>query len=121
MAKTTPKRKPRKKAARRTLLWGFFFLTVAMLLTYAPFVHALLPGGCMSSMVLIFPVLGSFLAAAICILMGLLLFLPIWQETQLTHCAKCGYPLHSLPEPRCPECGTPFDTESIHDTEATQP
>jgi len=25
------------------------------------------------------------------------------------HCQKCGYPLWGLPEPRCPECGTPFD------------
>jgi hypothetical protein len=25
------------------------------------------------------------------------------------HCAKCGYNLRGLPEPRCPECGTPFD------------
>lgn len=24
-------------------------------------------------------------------------------------CAGCGYLLHGLPEPRCPECGQPFD------------
>lgn len=24
-------------------------------------------------------------------------------------CRKCGYLLYSLPEPRCPECGTPFE------------
>lgn len=24
-------------------------------------------------------------------------------------CAKCRYPLRGLPEPRCPECGSPFD------------
>ena len=24
------------------------------------------------------------------------------------HCAKCGYNLHGLTEPRCPECGTGF-------------
>jgi hypothetical protein len=24
------------------------------------------------------------------------------------HCAICGYDLRGLPEPRCPECGTPF-------------
>jgi hypothetical protein len=24
-------------------------------------------------------------------------------------CLGCGYPLDGLPEPRCPECGTPFD------------
>ena len=26
-----------------------------------------------------------------------------------SRCRKCGYPLRGLPEPRCPECGTPFD------------
>lgn len=25
------------------------------------------------------------------------------------HCQKCGYDLTGLPEPRCPECGEPFD------------
>lgn len=24
------------------------------------------------------------------------------------HCTHCGYLLRGLPEPRCPECGTPF-------------
>ncbi len=28
--------------------------------------------------------------------------LPVW-------CMQCGYELRALPEPRCPECGTPFD------------
>ena len=27
-------------------------------------------------------------------------------------CAKCGYDLQGLPEPRCPECGTPFGSRS---------
>jgi len=27
-------------------------------------------------------------------------------------CTKCGYDLRGLPEPRCPECGTPFDPTS---------
>lgn len=26
-------------------------------------------------------------------------------------CKKCEYPLIGLPEPRCPECGTPFDSQ----------
>ena len=25
------------------------------------------------------------------------------------YCRECNYPLHELPEPRCPECGTTFD------------
>jgi hypothetical protein len=30
-----------------------------------------------------------------------------------THCTKCGYPLHGLSEPRCPECGRPFEMAPI--------
>ena len=29
------------------------------------------------------------------------------------HCRECGYPLKRLPEPRCPECGTPFDPDDL--------
>jgi hypothetical protein len=32
---------------------------------------------------------------------------PVYQEGL---CAKCGYDLRGLVEPRCPECGTPFDS-----------
>jgi len=28
-------------------------------------------------------------------------------------CCKCGYPLSALTEPRCPECGTPFDPKLL--------
>jgi hypothetical protein len=27
------------------------------------------------------------------------------------HCVKCGYDLQGLPEPRCPECGKPFEPQ----------
>lgn len=27
------------------------------------------------------------------------------------HCSKCGYDLQGLPEPRCPECGKPFELQ----------
>jgi hypothetical protein len=33
-------------------------------------------------------------------------------------CAKCGYDLRGLPEPRCPECGTPFDPKAVPSHEA---
>lgn len=29
-------------------------------------------------------------------------------------CTTCGYSLRGLPEPRCPECGTPFDPDPIN-------
>ncbi len=29
------------------------------------------------------------------------------------HCRECGYLLIGLPEPRCPECGTPFDSDKV--------
>ena len=28
-------------------------------------------------------------------------------------CVRCGYDLRGLPEPRCPECGTPFEQLKI--------
>ena len=29
------------------------------------------------------------------------------------HCGKCGYNLTGLTEPRCPECGEPFDVRVL--------
>jgi hypothetical protein len=31
------------------------------------------------------------------------------KRRKIGRCAKCHYDLRGLPEPRCPECGTPFD------------
>lgn len=36
------------------------------------------------------------------------------------HCTECGYDLRGLPEPRCPECGTPFDPDDV-DAEDEEP
>lgn len=39
-------------------------------------------------------------------------FLPIWnrrKRRKLGLCFNCGYNLRALTEPRCPECGTPFE------------
>jgi hypothetical protein len=32
-----------------------------------------------------------------------------WRRRRHGLCVRCGYSLRGLPEPRCPECGTPFD------------
>jgi len=37
------------------------------------------------------------------------------------HCMACGYNLHGLPEPRCPECGTPFNPEDLEAGVAEEP
>jgi hypothetical protein len=35
------------------------------------------------------------------------------------YCQRCGYSLSGLPEPRCPECGTPFTTQEVTRTAQT--
>src|SRR5688572_1775855 len=34
---------------------------------------------------------------------------PVATEQPIGLCLTCGYPLHGLPTPRCPECGREFD------------
>ena len=34
------------------------------------------------------------------------------RRTPMGFCTECGYNLSGLPEPRCPECGTPFNPEA---------
>lgn len=34
-------------------------------------------------------------------------------------CARCGYLLYGLTEPRCPECGTPFDPSLLEKCETS--
>ena len=34
-------------------------------------------------------------------------------DVSKSHCVKCGYNLKGLPEPRCPECGTPFGPKAV--------
>jgi len=36
-------------------------------------------------------------------------------------CLKCGYDLRGLPEPRCPECGMPFNPKEYPDLSAPRP
>jgi hypothetical protein len=36
-------------------------------------------------------------------------------------CARCGYSLKDLPEPRCPECGTPFNPADYPDLSSSPP
>ena len=36
------------------------------------------------------------------------------KRKKLGLCLDCGYILHGLAEPRCPECGTPFDEQLLN-------
>jgi hypothetical protein len=36
-----------------------------------------------------------------------------WPVHEPGHCRVCNYDLRGLPEPRCPECGTPFDPAEV--------
>ena len=44
-----------------------------------------------------------------------------WIRRILRHrsqrCIRCGYDLHGLTEPRCPECGTPFEKHEAEDSQ----
>jgi hypothetical protein len=46
-------------------------------------------------------------AVALAIVLALPRRLASHRPGQPGHCHQCGYPLYGLPEPRCPECGTP--------------
>jgi len=35
------------------------------------------------------------------------------RRLQKGECVKCGHDLRGFPEPRCPECGTPFDPKIL--------
>jgi len=37
------------------------------------------------------------------------------------HCPGCEYPLRGLTEPRCPECGTPFDADQLRRRRSSLP
>lgn len=42
-------------------------------------------------------------------------------ECPMGECPECGYALHGLGEPRCPECGTPFDPCRLQATSTDAP
>jgi hypothetical protein len=60
-----------------------------------------------------------FALMGVAFLIGLLLLLFHARRTMRrvdpNRCVRCGYLLIRLPEPRCPECGTPFDPTTIRD------
>jgi hypothetical protein len=45
-----------------------------------------------------------------------------WPLPRPGHCRVCGYNLYGLPEPRCPECGTPFESvRRVHPDAPSRP
>jgi hypothetical protein len=53
--------------------------------------------------------------AAVCLVLCLIVFLHNRYRPIIPagHCPKCGYNLFGLPEPRCPECGKPFEPQDV--------
>jgi hypothetical protein len=54
----------------------------------------------------------SYIFSIISLPLVLAAYRSIWRRMRRRndgHCARCGYNLTGLPEPRCPECGTPFE------------
>jgi hypothetical protein len=54
---------------------------------------------------------------------GTILALASWRDAKagrrqtrilLGYCAECGYDLRATTDPRCPECGTPFEIYGRH-------
>src|SRR3990172_6761158 len=56
---------------------------------------------------LLIPVIGGLAAGILTIC-----FTGRPRQCESGHCKKCGYDLRGLSLPRCPECGTPFSTET---------
>lgn len=79
----------------RILLVGLFYLVGLALTTGGD-------GRSVTGVIVLTPVVGFFLAC--------LAAVRIRRSAKQGYCAICGYCLTGLPEPRCPECGTPFDT-----------
>ncbi len=64
-------------------------------------------------------VVGAALIASIALFLACfvavasILLRPLGPPFKPGHCIECEYPLIGLPEPRCPECGTPFDPSEV--------
>ncbi len=54
-------------------------------------------------------------AVLVLFLLGLIVFLRFHRHKRGPgHCRSCGYSLHGLDNPRCPECGAPFEIGDSH-------
>ena len=63
-----------------------------------------------------FATLGAAYCAAV-LPLAVLAYRRMPEADDSDHCAKCGYLLTGLTEPRCPECGTTFDSAILGQTE----
>jgi len=55
----------------------------------------------------------SAIVGAMLIIILSMILLPLSPVEKPGHCSECGYSLKGLDTPRCPECGTPFDPDSL--------
>jgi protein-S-isoprenylcysteine O-methyltransferase Ste14 len=101
------RRESRKPQAQLSLLAGYFFLLLSLTLVFAPF-H---PDGADYWLWLTLPFLIIGITGVLLVILGYLLAMPLWRTQEHPRCQKCGYSLHGMTEPRCPECGTRFDPE----------
>jgi len=61
--------------------------------------------------------LGASIAAVLAMLYAAHRLGPVVRRLE-GKCARCGYLLRGLPEPRCPECGTPFNPADLEEDRA---
>jgi len=101
----------KRKRTFITLLVAFvFYMIFGPVLLLFPVVLILLNIEPPWSMVLIL----GLTALSVAIAVGLAAFLFAGGKAyDPDHCSNCGYPLKGLTEPRCPECGTPFNELQI--------
>ncbi len=70
------------------------------------------PFQALSELVLYWPILAICVAIVEALSRRLLAWIRIFaREPTGIYCESCGYCLYGLTEPRCPECGTPFDAD----------
>jgi len=106
---------PRAWGVYRVYGWIPFLLLVLLIVSIALFEMGVFGPSHLGSLASWVYIVCITLLLPLCVLgyviLGMMSFISIAKNDSeyATRCMKCGYNLYGLTEPRCPECGTPFD------------